>query len=151
MNQLQFDIHKSFFLHIDGWGQAQLQDITKLLDNVIITFYSKSLVDYVEDIIEKPENKISKPFKNWLTENLGELYKNRYKRTENRIAALQLFQLFKYRPELWTTIQYLKFIKVTNEMTFDNFIDVWTESAPDKLKPLISEIRTTLNDEKAFT
>lgn len=113
--------------------------------------YSKSLVDYVEDIIEKPENKISKPFKNWLTENLGELYKNRYKRTENRIAALQLFQLFKYRPELWTTIQYLKFIKVTNEMTFDNFIDVWTESAPDKLKPLISEIRTTLNDEKAFT
>lgn len=257
MNQLQFDIHKSFFLHTEGWRQAQPQDITKLLDNVVTTFYanldlgqitekpvyiinsknkipptdspeiikldkfnliylntsdrlwsqysyqfahelchhvvdsdfyttndkfggfeealcelasifcinkmsqtwrinppypnwmdySKSLADYIAEIIEKSENKISKPFKNWLTENLDELYKNRYKRTENRIVALQLFQLFKHRPELWKTIQYLKFIKVTNEMTFDNFINAWTELVPDKLKPLITEIRTTLNEE----
>jgi len=259
MNQLQFDIHQNFFLHTDGWGEAQLQDITKLLDSVIADFYthldighiiekpvyiinsknkipptdypeiikldkfnliylstsdrlwsqysyqfahelchhvvdsdfytsndkfgwfeealcelasifcidkmsqtwqanppylnwtgySTSLADYVTDIIRKPENKISKPFKIWLTENLDELFKDRYKRTENRIVALQLFPLFKHRPEFWTTIQYFKFIKVTDEMTFDNFMNTWTELVPEKLKELLTEIKTTLNDEKA--
>jgi hypothetical protein len=258
MNQLQFEIHKNFFLHTDGWGQGLLQDITKLLDSLISEFYnhldveqitekavsvinsknrtsptdypeivkseksnsiylntsggfwsqysyqfahelchhvidsdlhttndkfgwfeealcelasifcidkmsqtwqtnppyphwkdySTSLADYVTKIIEQPENKFSGPFKNWLRENLDELSKDRYKRTENRIVALQLFQIFKYRPELWTTIQYLKFIKVTDEMTFDNFIDTWADLVPDKLKIQITEIRTTLNDEK---
>ncbi|MCJ8498147.1 M64 family metallopeptidase [Chryseobacterium salipaludis] len=259
MNQLQFDINKNFNLHTYGWGQAQLQDITKLLDGVIIEFYanldirqitgkpvyvlnsknkvpptdypeiikldkfnliylgtsdrlwsqysyqfahelchhvidsdfyttndkfgwfeealcelasifsidkmsqtwltnppyanwkdySMSLANYITDIIGKPENKISKPFKIWLTENLDELFIDRYKRTENRIVALQLFPLFKKRPEFWTTIQYLKFIKVTNEMSFDNFIDAWTKLVPDKLKELVTEIKTTLNEEKA--
>ena len=259
MNQLQFVIHKKFYLHTDGWGQGQLQDITKLLDSVITDFYShldlgkiteeavyvinsknkipptdypeiikldrfnliflstsdrlwsqyayqfahelchhvidsdfyttndkfgwfeealcelasifcidkmsqtwqtnppysnwkdysSSLADYVTDIIGKPENKISKPFKSWLTENLDLLFKDRYKRAENRIVALQLFPLFKHRPEFWKTIQYLKLIKVTDDMTFDNFIDVWTELVPDKLKELLTEIKVTLNEEKA--
>lgn len=259
MNQLQFNIHKNFYLQTDGWGQAQLQDITKLLDSVIIDFYanldlgqitgkqvyvinsknkvpptdypeiikldkfnliylstsdfywsqysyqfahelchhvidsdfnttndkfgwfeealcelasifcidkmsqtwqtnppysnwkdySTSLAEYITDIIRKPENKINKPFKIWLTENLDELFKDRYKRTENRIVALQLFPLFKNRPELWKTIQYLKFIKVTDEMTFDDFMNTWKEIVPKKLKGLLTEIKTTLNDEKA--
>jgi len=34
-------------------------------------------------------------------------------------------------------------------MTFDNFIDAWTELVPDKLKELLTEIKTKLNDEKA--
>ncbi len=108
--------------------------------------YSTSLANYVTDIIEKPDNKINKPFKNWLTENLGELFKDRYKRTENRIIALQLFQLFKNRLEFWMTIQYLKLIKVTDKMTFDNFIDAWKELVPKQLKELLNEIRTRLND-----
>jgi len=259
MNQLQFDIHKNFYLLTDGWGQAQLQDITKLLDSVITDFYayldlglitenqayvinsknkfprtnhpeiikhdkfnliylssydqlwsnysyqfthklchhvinsdflttndkfgwfeevlcelasifcidkmsqtwltnppypywtdySTSLADYVRNIIEKPENRISKPFKNWLFENLDGLFKDRYKREENRIVALQLFRLFKNRPEFWTTIQYLKSIIITNEMTFDNFIDTWTELVPDKSKEPLYEIKATINDEKA--
>lgn len=111
--------------------------------------YSSSLADYVTDVIRKPENKISKPFKGWLTENLDLLYKDRYKRTENRIVALQLFPLFRNKTEFWMTIQYLKFIKVTDDMTFDNFIDAWAEKVPDKLKELINETKTTLNDEKA--
>ncbi len=40
MNQLQFDIHKRFSLQTDGWGEAQLINITKLLDSVITDFYS---------------------------------------------------------------------------------------------------------------
>lgn len=103
--------------------------------------YSTSLVIYVRDIIEIPENKISKPFKYWLFENLDGLYKDRYKREENRIVALQLFSLFKNRPEFWTTIQYLKFVRVTDEMTFDCFIDNWTKLVPDNLKELINEIK----------
>lgn len=258
MNQIQFEINKEFHLHTDGWGQGQLQDISKLLDSVISNFYtcldigqitektvyvinsknktpptdypeiikldkfnliylntsdrlwsqysyqfahelchhvvdsdfyikndkfgwfeealcelasifcidkmsqtwqtnppyphwknySSSLTEYVTDIIRKPENKISKTFKSWLTENLELLFKDRYKRTENRIVALQLFPLFKQKPKVWTTIQYLKFIKVTDDMTFDNFLEAWTELVPDNLKELLNEIKTTLNDGK---
>jgi hypothetical protein len=111
--------------------------------------YSMSLGDYLKEIIEKPENKISKPFKIWLTENLGELFKDRYKRAENRIIALQLFPLFKHRPEFWKTIQYLKLIKVTDKMTFENFLDAWTKLVPDNLNEILTEIKIALNDEKA--
>ena len=40
MNQLQFNIHQNFYLHTDGWGQAQFQEITKLLDSVITDFHA---------------------------------------------------------------------------------------------------------------
>lgn len=257
MYQLQFSKHQNFYLHTDGWGQAQLHEITKLLDSILSDFYtnleagkitdkpvyvinsknkvpptdypeiikldkfnliylstsdrlwsqysyqfvhelchhivdsdfyttndkfgwfeealcelasifcidkmsktwltnppyqdwkdySTSLTDYVQDIIA--ENIIYKPFKTWLTENIDELLKDRYRRTECRIVALQLFPLFKNRPEFWATIHYLKFIKVTDEMTFDNFIDAWAELVPNKMKELLTEIKTTLIDEKA--
>lgn len=110
--------------------------------------YSSSLGNYVSMIIEKSENEISIPFKVWLTEHLDLLFKNRYKRIENRIVALQLLPFFKDRPALWTTIQYLKFIKVTDDMTFDNFIQSWSESVPSKLKELITDIKTILIDKK---
>jgi len=37
---LEFFIHKDFFLSIDSWGEAQLQDIVKLLDSTTMEFYS---------------------------------------------------------------------------------------------------------------
>lgn len=260
MNQLQFDIYKNFYLQADGWGQAQLQDITKLLDSIVFDFYanldlrlitekkvyvinskkkvpptdypefiksdksnliylcttdmlwaqysyqfshelchhiidrdfylvndkfgwfeesicelasiccidkmsqtwltnppypnwsnySTSLGDYVTEIIGNTENEISKPFKIWLMETLDEFFKDRYKRKENRVVALQLFPLFKHRPELWATIQYLKLIEVTDEMTFDSFIDTWTKVVPEILKELLIEIKSTLIDEKSI-
>jgi len=145
-----------------GWFEETLCELASIfcLDKMSQTWltnppypnwkdYSTALTDCVREIIEKPENKISKSFKNWLSENLDALFKDRYKREENRIIALQLFPLFKNRPEFWTTIQYLKFIKVIDEMTFDNFIDAWTELVPENLKELLTEIKITLNDEKA--
>ncbi|RZK21386.1 MAG: hypothetical protein EOO43_10640 [Flavobacterium sp.] len=254
MIQLQFEVHKIFYLHPGGWGQGDLRDIITLLDSVVTDFYahlevgqithkpvfvvnsknknppsdspeilkldklnliflntsdrlwsqysyqfahelchhvidadfyktndkfgwfeevlcelaslfcidkmsqtwqtnppytnwkdySISLADYFKAIIEKPENIISKQFKVWLTENLELFYRDRYRRTENRIVALKLFPLFKHRPEFWTTIQYLKFIKVTASMNFDDFIEAWTELVPNKLRELLFEIKATL-------
>jgi len=40
MNQLQFNIYQNFYVRMGGWGQAQFQDITKLLDCVITDFYA---------------------------------------------------------------------------------------------------------------
>jgi len=255
MCQIQFDLHQDFYLYPDGWGQAQLEDITKLLDSVITEFYtnldlaqitrkpvyvinsktripptdypeivksekynsiylntsgqfwsmysyqfahelchhiidsdfykindkfgwfeetlcelasifcidkmsqtwltnppyqnwrdySTELADYVKEIFERPENKISIPFKTWLTENLDALFKDRYKRTENRIVALQLFEIFKNNPKIWMTIQYLKFIKVAEGMTFENFINAWTKLVPDDLKELLNEIKIAMS------
>ena len=50
--------------------------------------YSSSLKDYVNEIMGRTEYVISTPFNEWLEENLNELYKDRYKRTENAIIAL---------------------------------------------------------------
>ena len=111
--------------------------------------YAPSLADYVKKIIGDPDNKPSKPFKSWLTDNLELLFKDRYKRKDNRIVALQLFPLFKHRPEIWKTIQYMKFINVVEDMTLDDFIDAWFELVPDKLKEHIIEIKTILCDEKS--
>jgi len=258
MKQQQFNIHKNFFLQTDGWGEAQLWDIIKLLDSVINDFYdtldkgiitgkqayiinsnnkvpptdypeiikldkfnliylntkdkhwcqysyqfahelchhvidsdfyttndkfgwfegalcelasifcidkmsitwqtnppytnwteyAKVLSSYVNDI-NKPENKIDRPFDNWLSNNIEELFKDRFKRTENRIVALQLFPIFKNNHELWKTIQYLKHVKVTDKMTLKSFMDEWKIQVPDNLKDLFNSIEQTLNENKA--
>lgn len=111
--------------------------------------YATSLNEYCVDILKKQENEISKPFKTWFTENIDEFSKNRYRRIENRIVAIQLFPLFKNKPETWKTVQYLKFIKVTNEMTFDDFIYSWMKLVPNNLKKILIKIKTILNEETA--
>lgn len=49
MNQLQFDINKNFYLQTNGWGQAQLQDITKLLDSIILEFYENLDIEQISE------------------------------------------------------------------------------------------------------
>lgn len=106
--------------------------------------YSANLADYVKNIIEDPQCKISKPFKEWLSENIDKLFIDRYMRDVNRIIALHILPLFNERPELWVSIQYLKLIKVTDEMTLSSFIDCWIEVVPDKQKELLGEIKAIL-------
>ena len=40
MSYIQFKSYRNFYLHTDGWGVAQLNDIVVLLENVIKHFYS---------------------------------------------------------------------------------------------------------------
>ena len=106
--------------------------------------YSDSLRQYVQSILDKPENAISTDFISWLSENLGSLSEDRYKRDENRIVAIRLLPLFKANPRLWSAIQYLKSIPVTAEMTFEKFIDCWIQLCPENLKGLLLELKTSL-------
>ncbi len=96
--------------------------------------YSLSLKSYVDEILNKEENKIEKRFCDWLSDNLPELTKDRYKRTENRIVAINLFKTFKANPTLWQTIQYIKLVKVTEKMDFKEFICEWKSKLTDNLK-----------------
>ncbi|MDR0792760.1 MAG: hypothetical protein LBE82_05590 [Chitinophagaceae bacterium] len=141
-----------------GWFEESLCELASIfcIDKMAQTWltnppysnwkeYSNSLAGYVRDIIEKSENKIVQPFKIWLAKRMDELYNDRYKRAENRIVALQLFPLFKNEPEFWSSIQYLKRIKVTDKMSFDNFMDAWTESVPEKMREMLNEIKITLH------
>lgn len=49
MTMIQFNIHKNFHIHTEGWGQAQLQDIIKLLDSVISDFYPNFILEMITD------------------------------------------------------------------------------------------------------
>lgn len=106
--------------------------------------YSSSLKDYVNEIMGRTEYVISTPFNEWLEENLNELYKDRYKRTENAIIALRLLPLFKNDTKLWETIQFLKFVNVTESMDFKSFLENWKKSVPNKLRKKIILIESTL-------
>jgi hypothetical protein len=109
--------------------------------------YSNSLKKYADEIITKEENLIEIPFNNWLSQNLNQLYKDRYKRKENRIIAIQLYKIFKENPVCWMTIQYLKTIEVSDNMELIAFLKLWRESVPAVLKTLIDKIRIILTEE----
>tara|TARA_B100000787_G_scaffold72483_1_gene53327 strand:+ start:991 stop:1755 length:765 start_codon:yes stop_codon:yes gene_type:complete len=109
--------------------------------------YSKSLKEYADEIINKEENLIEIPFNNWLSQNLSQLYKDRYKRKENRIIAIKLYEIFNEYPDCWMTIQYLKKIEVDNNMELIDFLTHWKESVPNDLKTFIDKIRISLTEE----
>jgi hypothetical protein len=44
------------------------------------------------------------------------------------------------QPNHWKTIHYLKYVKVTNEMTLKNFLQEWQQLVPEYLKNLVDEI-----------
>lgn len=93
--------------------------------------YSSSLKDYVTSTISKPENNISKQFNLWFAENLPELYKDRYKRTENSIIAIHLLPFFTATPDLWKTIQYLNEVEIKDDMTFEQYLNEWRKLIPE--------------------
>ena len=80
----------------------------------------------------------------YLPHLINELYKDRYKRTENAIIALRLLPLFKNDTKLWETIQFLKFVNVTESMDFKSFLENWKKSVPNKLRKKIILIESTL-------
>ena len=92
--------------------------------------YSASLKTYVNEILDKPENTLTKPFELWLSEYLPTLSIDRYKRTENRIVAKHLLPLFTAIPDLWKAILYLNPIQVTTDMTFEIYLSQWKKNIP---------------------
>ncbi len=95
--------------------------------------YHSDLDAYASDIISTPENKITKTLNEWLTINLPDLFKCRYDREKNLIVAINLLPLFNANPDLWISIQYLKYINVTGDMTLKQYLSKWEELIPQKL------------------
>jgi hypothetical protein len=95
--------------------------------------YSVSLKEYVDEIVSRPENNISTPFSTWLTNNLPELFNNRYKRTENTIIAIHLLPIFTRIPDLWKTIHFIKNIVITDNMNMEEYLLEWKKFIPYNL------------------
>ncbi|HEY5123387.1 MAG TPA: hypothetical protein VIK14_06595 [Ignavibacteria bacterium] len=142
-----------------GWLEESLCELASLycIDKMSRTWkinapfhnwkdYTEHFISYLKEVIEKPEHSITIPFKNCLKENIEELYKNRYKRTENCIIAINLLPMFKDRPEIWKTIQYFKKVNVTADMNLDEFMNNWRQFVPDKMKNYINDIEKLLNE-----
>lgn len=126
-----------------GWWEESLCELASIytLSKMSITWqtnppyqnwtdYANALSTYANDIINKPENTLTKPLSVWLSENLPSLFLDRYKRTENGIVAVHLLPLFTATPDLWKTIQYLNPIHVTADMTFNTYLDEWRKNIP---------------------
>ena len=96
--------------------------------------YSVSINNYVHEILSDPKHKLEIPFCEWLNNILLELYSDRCKRTENKIIAMRLLTFFTRTPELWETIQYLRKIIVTDEMTLTQYLLEWKNVIPSTLQ-----------------
>lgn len=112
------------------------------------TDYSDSLKDYVNEILNRDANKISNEFSVWLSDNIEELYNNRYLRTENTLIATHLFPFFKPEPILWQAIHYMKLIRVTDSMDVITFFNCWIELTPEHLKGLLNEVKFYVTGER---
>lgn len=106
--------------------------------------YSNALDIYAKDIVEKPENRLTEPLMVWLSENLHSLSLDRYKRVENQIVAVHLLPLFIKTPSLWRTIQFLNLIQVTDDMTFESYLNEWKKKNPKNLHAQFDNIITLL-------
>jgi len=126
-----------------GWFEESLCELASLysLKKMSITWqlnppypswrdYHVALNDYASDIISRPENKITETLNEWITNNLLDLFKDRYKRKENTIIAVNLLPLFVATPDLWNSIQFLQNITVTDDMTFEQYILEWKRLIP---------------------
>ena len=126
-----------------GWFEESLCELASLytLNKMSITWqtnppysnwknYSGSLKDYVTNKLVDPENNIVKPFNEWLSDNLPELYKDRCKRSKNQIIAIKLLPIFTDKPDLWQSIQYIKEIVITNQMTLEQYLFAWKKLIP---------------------
>jgi len=89
---------------------------------------------YLSAVIASHNLDSSASLKAWLNINLPALEQDRYMRTHNIFVSLKLLPLFNTIPDLWKTIQYLKLIKVHQEMTFEEFLLSWKEILPEDLK-----------------
>lgn len=140
-----------------GWWEETLCELASIytLSRMSITWhtnppyqnwasYANSLSIYSNDIINKPENTLTKPLSVWLSENLQLLFLDRYKRTENRIVAVNLLPLFNATPELWKTIQFLNPIQVTMDMTFETYLAKWRNNVPTHLHSNFDKLMTLL-------
>lgn len=107
--------------------------------------YASVIKSYKMQHVSKPENIIEIPFENWFAQNIDEFYSNRYRRTENRIVALQLFDLFNNNPFNWQIVQYLSYLKTSDEMDFKDFLLCWEAVLPEKLKVDFRKITLILN------
>jgi hypothetical protein len=152
-------IDSDFFGKLDqfGWLEESFCELASIytIDKMSTTWlvrppyqnwrdYAHSLKSYVDEILSKGENRIKKPLSEWLNDNLPELTKDRYKRTENRIVAIHLFNLFKDNPILWQTIQHIKMVKVTEKMDLKEFICLWKSTLPGNLKSKFEPIEEIL-------
>jgi len=106
--------------------------------------YSLSLKNYADRILEDPQNNITDPFPVWLIDSFATLARDRYRRIENRIIAINVLPVFKHAPQLWQTIQYLKMIKVTNEMSIPDYVEKWEGLIPRRLRHDFVSVRRIL-------
>lgn len=104
--------------------------------------FAPALKEYQQQIISQDEQITHEPFPAWFTKTLNELYVNQYQRTENRIIALQLMDLFKPEPTCWQTIQYLKNIEATEDMSFTAYLNAWEIALPAQLSANFAKIKS---------
>lgn len=129
-----------------GWFEESLCELASIytLNKMSVTWQSNppydnwkdfriALSDYASEIISRPGNKITETLKDWLTNNLSDLFKDRYKREKNLIVAVSMMPIFVTTPDLWKSIQFLKDINVTDDMTFEQYLLDWQKLIPQYL------------------
>lgn len=106
------------------------------------TYYSDALNAYAERLINDNNSVINIPFLEWFQSNVEELFRVSTNRELNRTIAIKLYDYFYNQPELWKTIQYLKEVENSNDLSFAEYFNEWKEKLPKELHELFLIIET---------
>lgn len=96
--------------------------------------YHLSYKEYVDEIINRPSNKIDKTLKEWISERSDLLHTPEYQREMYTTIAVNIMDVFFDNPNLWNIITYIKEIHRLEYTTFENFINSLYSVLPDDLK-----------------
>ncbi|WP_367914595.1 hypothetical protein [Leadbetterella sp. DM7] len=102
--------------------------------------FAQSLKEYADNTFPLQEFDSQKPFSKWIGDNLPELSKSRYLRHKNVIVAAHLFPLFINQTSLWTAVQYLNQVTVSDETTLEHFLYQWKDVLPTELQDSFNEV-----------
>ncbi len=152
-------IESNFVYNIDkfGWFEEAICELASLHSLIQMSAdwkehpavperfdYAPEFEIYANKIISKYEDQIVQPVNELIKHNIYELSNNRYLRYLTGLIAVSLFPLFKEKPALWDCVTYIGKIKVTNELTFSEFIENWGLLIHENQQNIFKELKSLL-------
>lgn len=102
--------------------------------------YSVALKDYADGLLaECPK---IEDFKSWFNINLEFLYQDRYLRDKNKVIVRALYSLFQMYPCAWQCVQYLNQIKEHDNLSFEEYLNLWENLVPEQYNFIVREIKS---------
>ncbi|MBN0987960.1 hypothetical protein [Amphritea pacifica] len=105
------------------------------------TGYGQMLEGYADYLLQQPHRQSVglSDMAEWFSKNRQALTDSPYLRDKNEIVSTHLLTLFESSPELWHAIVHLNQKKTVANESFEQYLQAWLESCPDREQALVQK------------